>query len=120
MVIQQRMVGSTIVLDLVGSLSNEAGQRLLRAAIRDLILRGQLNVLIQMERLTHLDSMGLGALIGAYGTIVHAGGRIALVKPSERTASMMTLARLLTIFEVFDSEDAAIRRATTLPAAACA
>jgi anti-sigma B factor antagonist len=109
MVIEQRHVGTAVVLDLNGSLSAGDGQIVLRETVRQLIMHGQARVVLNMERLKDLDSMGLGALIGVYGTIVNAGGRIALINMPRRVANVMSITRLLTVFDAFESEPDAVR-----------
>src|SRR5690242_14591588 len=110
MQIEQRLSGAVMILDLDGSLTTAEGQKALRDTVRRIVLEGWHCVVLNMTRVTHLDSMGLGALVAAYGSIVHSGGRLALANLSRHVASALTITRLLDVFDTFDSEERAVQR----------
>ena len=56
-----------------------------------------------------MDSSGLGTLLGAHVSIVQKGGRVAVINVSEKNVkSLIIRSRLISTFEHFDSEDAAV------------
>jgi len=119
MVIDQRLSGAVMILDLNGSLSTAEGQKALRDTVRRIVLEGWHCVLLNMARVTHIDSMGIGALVAAYGSIAHSGGRLGLVRLSAHAASAMTITRLLSVFDTFDSEELAVQRLMSADGRAC-
>lgn len=119
MVIEQRLAGAVMVLDLNGSLSSAEAQKALRDTVRRIVLEGWHCVVLNLEQLTQLDSMGIGALVAAYGSIVHSGGRLALVRLQPRAASALTITRLLSVFEAFDSEAEAVQHLAAADGRAC-
>lgn len=65
-------------------------------------------VVLDFGGITHIDSTGLGVLVGLYASASKAGGGIKLANLNPRLRDLLGITRLLTIFEVFDSaEDAA-------------
>lgn len=65
-------------------------------------------VVLDFGGITHIDSTGLGVLVGLYASARKAGGGIKLANLNPRLRDLLGITRLLTIFEVFDSaEDAA-------------
>ncbi len=65
-------------------------------------------VVLDFGGITHIDSTGLGVLVGLYASARKAGGAIKLANLNPRLRDLLGITRLLTIFEVFDSaEDAA-------------
>lgn len=66
-------------------------------------------IVLDFGGITHIDSTGLGVLVGLYASARKAGGGgIKLANLNPRLRDVLGITRLLTIFEVFDSaEDAA-------------
>jgi anti-sigma B factor antagonist len=65
-------------------------------------------IVLDFGGVTHIDSTGLGVLVGLYASARKAGGGIKLANLNPRLRDVLGITRLLTIFEVFDSaEDAA-------------
>lgn len=65
-------------------------------------------VVLDLGGVTHIDSTGLGVLVGLYASAHKAGGGIKLAHLNPRLRDLLGITRLLTIFEVFETaEDAA-------------
>ena len=107
MTIEERIVGSVVVLDLVGSLTVNEAERF-RDKMHSLVFDGRRAFVLNMERLNYMDSTGLGSLVSAYTTVTRAGGHIGLVHLTSRVNNVMTITKLLTVFEVFESEALAV------------
>jgi anti-sigma B factor antagonist len=107
MTIEQREIGSVVMLDLAGDLTAENDVRLLDR-VNSLVFEGHKAIGIDLGRLAHLDSAGLGTLVNTHTAVTKAGGRVALVRVTKRVSEVMAIAKLLTVFEVFDDETAAL------------
>ena len=64
--------------------------------------------LFDFADVTRMDSSGLGTLIGLHVSVARKGGRIGVINVSNSINNLLVIGRLITIFEHFDSEDAAI------------
>jgi anti-sigma B factor antagonist len=65
-------------------------------------------IVLDFGGVTHIDSTGLGVLVGLHASARNAGGGIKLANLNPRLQDLLGITRLLTIFEIFDSaEDAA-------------
>ncbi len=106
MTIERREIGPVVMLDLAGDLTAENDARL-RDRVNSLVFEGHKAIGI-IPRLAHLDSAGLGTLVNTHTTVTKAGGRVALVRVTKRVSEVMAIAKLLTVFEVFDDETAAL------------
>lgn len=106
--ITERRTDSITILDLEGNirLGNEAAN--LRQALRVLVEKGDRKVLLNMAGVSHIDSSGLGELVSSYTTLHKAGGELKLFNLSDRVHELMTMTKLLTVFDVFDSESEAV------------
>ena len=59
-------------------------------------------ILWNLAGVTHIDSTGLGELISSYVSLSNKGGQIKLVHLTERLQDIMTITKLLTVFDVYD------------------
>lgn len=105
--INERREGSVTVLDLKGRVRIGCSTAL-HEAIRCLVREGKTQVLLNLAGVTHVDSTGFGELISSHITLSDQGGAIKLVHLTERLRDLMTITKLLTVFEVYDNESDAL------------
>ena len=108
MTIQERVVGSVTVLDLDGKLVLGDGDTLLKDKIHSLVLQGRKNIVLNMGGVAYVDSSGLGAIVASFVTAKNNGGQVKLLKLTDRLQGLMTIAKLLTVFDTFDTEAEAL------------
>lgn len=106
--ITERRHDSITILDLEGNIRLGDGAANLRQALRVLVEKGDRKVLLNMAGVSHIDSSGLGELVSSYTTLHKAGGELKLFNLSDRVHELMTMTKLLTVFDVFDSESEAV------------
>lgn len=106
--INERRVGDVTVLDLKGRVRIGGATLALHKAIRCLLEEGKTQILLNLAGVTHIDSSGLGELISSHITLSNKGGEIKLLGLTERLRELMVITKLLTVFEVWDDEAAAV------------
>ncbi len=106
--IASREVDGVTVLDLSGRITLGEGSVQLRDAIRDLISKGQKNILLNLGEVSYIDSSGLGELVSAYTTSKNQGASLKLLKLTKRVHDVLQLTKLYTVFDIFDDEASAI------------
>ena len=109
MTIQERAVGSVVVLDLDGKLILGEGAGLLKDKVRSAIFQGHRNILLNLAGVSYMDSSGLGEVIAAYTTVTRQGGTIKVVNLTKRVSDLLAISKVLTVFDVFEAEDEAIK-----------
>ena len=102
--INQRQAGDVTILDMDGEVRIGDSSTALRSSIRNLVAGGNNKILLNLAGVTHIDSSGLGELISSYVTLSNKGGQIKLVHLTERLQDIMTITKLLTVFDVYDNE----------------
>ena len=107
-----RTAPSVTILSLEGNVTLGESSASLRDAIRNVILTGATNILIDLGGVHYIDSAGLGELIGAYATGTSRGVHIKLLHLQKKVRGLMQITHLITVFEVFEDEEAAIRSFT--------
>ena len=68
----------------------------------------KLNLILNMERVQMMDSSGLGVLVASHTTIRRDGGNIVLLNLGGNVRSLIVMAKLMTIFDCYDTEAEAI------------
>ena len=109
MTIEQRTAGPVTVLDLNGRLVFGDGDRLLKDKVHSLIFQKQRQILLNLANLEYMDSAGLGELVATQATVSRDGGQIKVANLTKRVSDLLTITKVLTIFDVYDSEAEALR-----------
>lgn len=107
--ISERRIGPVTLLQLDGQLVVDDGERLFRQTVDGLVAAGQLNILIDLGNVTYVDSGGVGALVAKYLHVTRRGGQMKLLHLSRRATRVLKIARLLAVFEAFDTEAEALQ-----------
>jgi anti-sigma B factor antagonist len=110
--IRERQINNTSVLDLDGKLRLGEGSQEFHNAIRTLVEKGRKNIVVNLENVTSIDSSGLGELVAGYVAVTRSGGQINLLHLSKRVHELMFMTKLLTVFDVYDSESEAVNSFT--------
>ncbi len=107
--ITERVVGDVTVLQLVGRLVLFEGDLRLRETVDRLVREGRAKILVDLAAVSYIDSAGIGMLIAKYLSVRRKGGDLKLVHLTARGLLVMTITKLLNVFETFDSEAEALR-----------
>lgn len=106
--ITQRQINSVTILDLSGKLGLGNGCIELKEKLEMLFAEGRKNFVLNMAGVSSIDASGLGELISSYSIVGSKGGKVKLLKLSDRLLELMAITKLLTVFEVFGSEASAL------------
>ena len=107
--INVRETGNVVILDLNGQITLGEALANLRDTIRELVDSGQKNILLNLANVGHIDSSGLGLLIASYATVTNGGGQLKLLNLGKKVSELMQITKLLSVFESYTSEPAALR-----------
>lgn len=106
--INDRQVGNVTILDINGNLRIGEGSAVLHKAIRRLLEEGHNQILLNLEHVAYIDSSGLGELVAAHVAISKSGGQIKLLHLTRRVQELMTITKLLTVFDAYEKESTAL------------
>ena len=109
MQIAERESGAVTVLDLSGKITLGEDGNLLKDKLQSLLHQGKKNILFNLAQVSYVDSAGLGAIVSAYTTVTREGGSLKLANVTKKLQDLLSITKLLTVFETFDSEDEALR-----------
>lgn len=107
--IKERKRDGVAILELSGKIMGGEDAISFDSTLKTLIHEGVRNVIVSLERVSWVNSSGLGILISGYSTLKNSGGELKLLKVSNRIESIFMVSKLHTVFESYNDEDEAIR-----------
>ena len=107
--IEERAVGDVMVLDLKGRVTLGEGDELLKDKVNSLINQGQKKLVLYLADVPYIDSAGLGEIVRTYTTVSRQGGSLKLLSLTKRITDLLSITKLLTVFETFESEQDAVK-----------
>src|SRR5690348_5625345 len=102
--IHQREREGMVILDLDGPLQQDEQEAGLRHSLELLRLAGKVNIALNLQNVSRIDSTGLGTLVFALVKLRKAGGRLALFNLDSAHLDLLLLTKLVTVFELFADE----------------
>lgn len=106
--VKVRNVGSVDVVDLGGLLRMGAESTELHKEIRQLIADGKKRIVLNCAGLEYIDSFGVGELVAAFSAVKKSDGSLKLAHLTDFLKDVLRATRLLTVLEVYDTEEEAI------------
>ncbi|HUQ87709.1 MAG TPA: STAS domain-containing protein [Vicinamibacterales bacterium] len=97
-----------VVLELKGRLTIDDGLDQLRDTVNRAISKSQPKIVLNLSGVPHIDSPSLGELVRCLTATRQAGGSVKLFGLSGRVVELLTITKLITEFDTFDSEDEAL------------
>jgi anti-sigma B factor antagonist len=115
--ISERTVDGITILDLSGKLTIDEGAQLLKDKSESLVFQGRNRVIVNLASVPYIDSGGLGQLVACYTTVARGGGRLKLLNVSSKNHDLLSITKLVSVFDTFDTEREAIESySATTPA----
>ena len=102
------MTGEVVVINISGKIMGGDETTMFHGKIHEYLKAGQKNILLDLEKVDWMNSVGLGMLISALTTVKNEGGRLVLANIT-KIESVLTITRLITVFEHYDSRDEALK-----------
>ena len=106
--INERQAGDVTILDMSGKITIGEGSVALRTAIRRLLEEGKKRILLNLAGVSYVDSSGIGELVSSYTAINKEGGQLKLLNLTQKIQDLLTITKLLTVFDTYDSEAEAL------------
>ena len=100
--------GGVRILDLEGKITIGGGDVLLRKLVEESLAAGHTNIVLNLSGVSHIDSAGIGEMVGCFATVTRRGGKMKLLNLPPKINDVLQVTQLITVFEVFDDEKEAI------------
>ncbi len=109
MKIEKRKKGQVTILDLKGKILFGDGIDELRTSINTALKENEKNLLLNFAEVPYLDSTGLGEVVRSYTTLKKEGGAVKIVNLTNKVKDLLSVTKLITVFETFTNEDEAVK-----------
>jgi anti-sigma B factor antagonist len=107
--ITNREVESVSVVQLEGRIVLGEESNALRERVKALLAEGKKKIVLNMDNVTYIDSAGLGTLVATHHSAKSQGAGLRLCNLGSKFQEVLQVTKLLTVFDVYDNETAAIR-----------
>ncbi|NCS88296.1 MAG: anti-anti-sigma factor [Ignavibacteria bacterium CG2_30_36_16] len=97
-----------VVLELKGNVMGGEDTKDFNDQLHKLIDDDKKNIVVDLSSVKFMNSSGLGMLIGGLTTMKKADGNLKLARVTEKIESLLIITKLITIFESFETLDAAV------------
>ena len=105
--IKQNLNGDVMVLNLSGKIMGGPDFEKFMTEVKTLISEGHVDILLDMSKVSWVNSTGLGILVSGFHTLKKSGGRLKICQVSDRIDNILNVTQLKLVFETFDTcEDA--------------
>jgi anti-sigma B factor antagonist len=109
MKIEKRVRDGVTILGVEGKVTIGKGDVALREAVQEVVNGGATKILVNLSGVTTMDSSGVGELVSAFTTVANRGGKLKLLNLPPKVNDILQITQLITVFEVFEAEDAAVK-----------
>jgi anti-sigma B factor antagonist len=103
-----RDVGDVRVITLSGKITIGTGDVKIRELINSALDDGKSKILLDLADVSAIDSSGIGEMVACYTTVTKRDGQLKLMRLSPKINDILHVTQLITVFDVFDSEDEAL------------
>jgi anti-sigma B factor antagonist len=104
----EHLYPNVVILELMDRLTVET-EADLRDAVRRQLNAGRSHLVLDLASVPYVDSCGLGTMVQAYVSAHRLGGSVKLMNVTARVRQLLTVTRLLTVFDLYRPETNAVR-----------
>lgn len=106
--VNTRKVEDVVVVDMSGRLTSGEPVLLLRDTVRRFLDDGARKFVLNLGKVSYIDSSGLGELVTTYTSLQKRGGKVNLLNLTKKANDLLQMTKLLTVFDTFDDEARAV------------
>lgn len=104
----ERQAGDVTILDMSGKVTIGEGSVALRTTIRRLLGDGKKKILLNLGGVGYIDSSGIGELVSSFTAVNKEEGTLKLLNLTQKIQDLLAITKLLTVFDVYDTESDAL------------
>ena len=106
--ISERQIDDTAFLNLSGDITFGEGSDIFRRTIRRLLSDGKTKIHLDLKEVVYVDSSGIGELVSGFTAVKRENGQLKLLNLSPRVRQLLTICKLLTIFDIDENEQGTV------------
>jgi len=106
--LSERRVGGVTVVDVAGNLTLTDGAGRLKDKITSLVFQGDKQIVLNLGKLSYMDSAGLGEMVACHTTALRGGASVRLANIGRKIQDLLVMTKLLTVFDSHENEADAV------------
>lgn len=108
MAIKEEMKAGISILELKGKMMGGPETIEVHQRVKDLVANGVTKIVIDLGKVTWMNSSGIGVLMSSLSTVRSAKGELAIANAMDKVKSLFIVTKIITTFNSFDSVEAAV------------
>jgi anti-sigma B factor antagonist len=104
-----RQIDGVDVVEIEGRIVLGEESNAFREKVKSLLAAGNKKVVLNMAQVSYIDSAGLGTLVATFHSAKTQGATLKLANLGTKFKEVLQVTKLMTVFDTYDSEAAAIQ-----------
>jgi anti-sigma B factor antagonist len=104
-----RDVSGVNVLDIEGRIVLGEESNAFREKVKSLLAAGKKKIVLNLANVSYIDSAGLGTLVATFHSARSQGATLKLTNLGTKFKEVLQVTKLMTVFDTYDTETAAIQ-----------
>jgi len=104
-----RDVHGVTVVDIEGRIVLGEESNSFREKVKGLLAAGKKKIVLNLSNVSYIDSAGLGTLVATFHSAQSQGGTLKLANLGSKFKEVLQVTKLMTVFDTYDNETAAIQ-----------
>lgn len=104
----EREKNGVLIIDVIGRITLGSGNQEMRDKVNAALDAGKTKIVLNLGELSYLDSSGVGTLVGCFTSSQNRGATLKLVNLTNKIKDLLAITKLLTVFDVHESEESAV------------
>lgn len=106
--VENEFTGGQVILRVDGELDLQTAEEFRHAAEEAMDRHRCYRLVLNLRRVSFIDSSGLGAILGRYRRVAQRQGRMAIVAPPPHVQAVLEMAGIRKIIPIYSSEQKAL------------
>jgi len=107
MEIHRREAGDVVIFDINGEIDLYNAPEI-KEKIKEEMNKNKVNIVINLDKVSYIDSSGIGVLISSLSNLKKVGGALKLINVYASVRKVFELTKLTSFFDIYDNEDDAL------------
>jgi anti-sigma B factor antagonist len=103
-----RSAGDVVIIDIEGKILLGEGDTEIKREVDGLLGQGSKSLVLNLAKVPYIDSAGLGEIVRSFTATRKKGGILKLLAPNQRVIDLLSITKLINVFDWYKDEAAAL------------
>ena len=99
MEIKTETIGTTLVVKLYGEIDHHTATEIRSVMDKELMLKNIINIVMDFDGVTFMDSSGIGMIVGRYKQVASRGGKMMIIRVKPQVDRILEISGLKKIMD---------------------